>query len=338
MLRKPNVGELVTCLTSDYGIRVCQLADLPLGADANAAVYRATADDGRSYFLKLKHGPFDETSVRLPKLLSDRGIAQIIAPLTTRTGTLYTHLDAFTVILYPFVEGHNGYEVDMSERHWVEFGSVLKRIHTLALPAPLKARIRQETYSPKYRHRVEEFLARIEDDTPNDPIVVDLMMFLRSKRSETLDLVRRAAEHAQTLQAQSPEYVLCHSDIHAGNILIDINRRFFIVDWDEPIMAPKERDLMFVGGGQGFSGHTLDEEERLFYQGYGHTEVDRTALAYYRYERIVEDIAAFCEELLSTEGDEAGRRLQLGYLKSNYVLGGTIDVAHRSDRTAPNMI
>lgn len=22
-----------------------------------------------------------------------------------------------------------------------------------------------------------------------------------------------------------------------------------IVDWDEPIMAPKERDLMFIGGG-----------------------------------------------------------------------------------------
>ena len=23
----------------------------------------------------------------------------------------------------------------------------------------------------------------------------------------------------------------------------------YIVDWDEPIMAPKERDLMFIGGG-----------------------------------------------------------------------------------------
>jgi spectinomycin phosphotransferase len=41
------------------------------------------------------------------------------------------------------------------------------------------------------------------------------------------------------------------------------------VDWDHPNLAPKERDLMFIGGAQGFIGHAPQEEETLFYLGYG---------------------------------------------------------------------
>ena len=39
--------------------------------------------------------------------------------------------------------------------------------------------------------------------------------------------------------------------VHAGNVLLGDNDKLAIVDWDNPIMAPKERDLMFVGGGIG---------------------------------------------------------------------------------------
>ena len=52
---------------------------------------------------------------------------------------------------------------------------------------------------------------------------------------------------------------------------------------------------MFIGGGQGFAGLTPQEEEGLFYRGYGEAQIDPVAPAYYRYERIVEDIAVFCQ-------------------------------------------
>ena len=39
----------------------------------------------------------------------------------------------------------------------------------------------------------------------------------------------------------------------------------FIVDWGNPIFAPKERDLMFVGMSRASAGA---REETLFYQGY----------------------------------------------------------------------
>ena len=82
MLEKPDLQDerIAACLQDEYGLRVVQVAFLPLGADLNTAVYRVVADDETPYFVKLRRGVFDETSVALPKFLSDQGIGQIIAP------------------------------------------------------------------------------------------------------------------------------------------------------------------------------------------------------------------------------------------------------------------
>jgi spectinomycin phosphotransferase len=160
-----------------------------------------------------------------------------------------------------------------------------------------------------------------------------LAAFITAKRDEIADLVGRAERLARVLLTRSPAFVLCHSDIHAGNILISVDNAFYIVDWDNPITAPKERDLMFVGGGQGFVGHTPQEEETLFYRGYGEAQIDPVALAYYRYERIIQDIAVYCEQLfLSEEGGE-DRARALRHFASNFLPDGTIEIAFKSDKT-----
>jgi spectinomycin phosphotransferase len=126
---------------------------------------------------------------------------------------------------------------------------------------------------------------------------------------------------------------LCHSDIHAGNILIDASDAFYIVDWDNPILAPKERDLMYVGGGQMGAWHTPQEEETLFYRGYGRTQIDPTALAYYRYERIIADIAVYCEQIFLTNEGGRDREQSLQYLASNFVPNGVLEIAYKADQT-----
>jgi spectinomycin phosphotransferase len=75
MLEKPDLPaeELITCLRTEFGLKIVQIAFLPLGADRNTAVYRAVADDGTPYFVKLRSSVFDETSVALPRFLSEQG-------------------------------------------------------------------------------------------------------------------------------------------------------------------------------------------------------------------------------------------------------------------------
>ncbi len=335
MLEKPDLQDekIIVCLRDAYGLFVAQVAFLPLGADVNTAVYRIVAEHGTPYFVKLRQGVFDETAVLLPKFLSDQGIRQVIAPIATMTGSLWASLEAFKLILYPFVEGRDGYNIELSDDQWNEFGATIRNIHTVVLPPALLARLAQETYSPQGRETVKMFLERVEYEPFDDPVAVKLASFLKDKRNVILDLVERTEQRAQALQAKPAEFVLCHSDIHAGNILVDSQPAFYIVDWDNPILAPKERDLMFIGGALGFVGHTPQEEEALFYRGYGQTQIDPIALAYYRYERIIQDIAAFCEQLLSTNTGGEDREQAFLYLESNFLPKGTIEIAYQSDKT-----
>lgn len=335
MLEKPDIQDerIAACLHDEYGLLVAQVAFLPLGVDRNSAVYRVVAGDGKPYFVKLRRGIFDEIAVTLPKFLNDQGIMQVIAPLSTKAGQLWASLDTFKAFLYPFIEGHNVYEVDLSDRAWGDLGTALKRIHTALLPPALFERIQQETYSPQWREIVKTFLENIGDDAYHDPISVRLASLLKAKCSEILDLVERAERLAQILQARSPEFILCHSDVHAGNLLVDASDALYIVDWDNPILAPKERDLMFIGGGQMGAWCSPRDEAALFYRGYGQTQIDQVALAYYRYERIIQDIAVFCEQIFLTDENGEDREQSLRYLKSNFLPNGVLEIAYNSDRT-----
>jgi spectinomycin phosphotransferase len=338
MLEKPDFPDekIIAGVQAEYGLRSAAIAFLPLGVDRNTAVYRLTVADGTSYFLKLRSGVFDEMSVTLPRLLSDQGSAHIIAPLATHTGQLWADIDAFKMILYPFVAGHNGYEVDLSDQQWIEFGAALRHIHAVTLSPALRSHIQRETYSPRWREIATAFMTRIETEVYADPVADKAAVFLQTKQAEVLDLVERAERYAQALQTHSPEFVLCHSDLHAGNILVAAGSAFYLVDWDNPILAPQERDLMYAGGGQFGHARTPHAEEELFYQGYGPTAIDPSALAYYRYERIVEDIAVYCEQLLLSNEGGSDREQALRYLMSNFEPDGTIAIADRADTALQN--
>ncbi len=327
MLEKPDLPDesIVACLKDEYNLPVSGITFLPLGADLNTAVYRADIKDGSSLFVKLRKGSFNEISVTLPRFLSDQGIAHIIPPLPARDGRLWVNFVDYRLILYPYIEGRDGYEVDLSDRQWIEYGQTLKRIHDVSLPAELTRLIKQESYSPYWREELKKHLERIEKETFTDPIAARLAEFLNARRGQVLDLIQRTASLALSLRDQPRDFVLCHSDIHPGNLLINADD-FYIVDWDDPILAPIERDLMFIGAGISGKRHK-ESETALFFQGYGQQPIDPTALTYFRCARIIEDLAVECDHILSTIAGDQDREQSFKYLRSNFAPGGEIDIA-----------
>lgn len=335
MLEKPDIPDerIIACLRSDYQAAIKHLAFLPLGGDLSTAVYRAVAEEGRPYFCKLKRGDFDEVSVELPRFLSEQGIPQIIPPLIAKTGQLWAELDAFRLILYPFVEGTSGFEVELSERQWADFGAALRRIHTTAVPPHLARMIRKESYSPEWRDECRGLLKRLDGETFDDPVTAQWAAFLRPKGETILDQLERAEQLAHALASRPMEPVLCHSDIHPGNLFLDASGTLFIVDWDYPMLAPKERDLMFIGSGQGYVNRTAGQEETLFYRSYGEAEIDPLALAYYRYERNITDICVESTRILSGALGSQDRARSLQILTWLFMPGGSVELAYLSDRT-----
>lgn len=295
MLEKPDIADefIISRLQEEYPLQVSTLTFLPLGADVGSVSYRVVANDGTAYFLKLRKG-FREISVRVPLFLKSQGVEEILAPLETKSNQGWADFGEYKMILYPFIEGKNGFEMELSDSHKRTFGAALKRIHTAKLPLEFERVIPQETFSSYWRERVKEFQRQVENTSFEDSTAAKLAEFIRSRRNEINHLIERTEELASELQSQSHELVLCHTDIHGANILITNNDDFFIVDWDAPLLAPKERDLMFIGGG-------IDDiwkskhDESIFHEGYGKTQIDFLMMAYYRYERVIEDLVAYAE-------------------------------------------
>lgn len=330
MLERPAIEDtlILTRLRDDYDLSISELTFLPLGADQNTAVYRAVGRDGEAYFIKLRSGDFDESSVAVPRFLSDRGLREIIAPRVAADGRPWAEMGDYRLIVYPFVESRDGYEVELTPSHWRVFGAALRRVHDAELPPALAALVRREAFAPRWRERLREFIQLAATRDYEDEAAAAMAALLNRRRREILELVTHAERLAAALQTRPPGFVLCHSDLHAGNIVLDNQDKLYIVDWDQPIMAPRERDLMFPGGAQGFRGCSPAEEESLFFAGYGASDTDPTAVAYYRFERIVEDLAVFGAQLLLSDEGGADRPTAVGYVNSNFQPGGTIERAY----------
>ncbi|MBI5273972.1 MAG: phosphotransferase [Chlamydiales bacterium] len=331
MLEKHLLSDktIINCLNTHYSIEVSSLIFLPLGADMNASVYKAQTLDQRSYFIKLKHGHHHDISVEIMELLQSAGIRQIIPPVKTIHGKATQRIDNFTLVVYPFVDGQDGFNRDLTNDQWTVLGKALRQVHEVKVPLPLQHRIRKEAYSTKWREIVRSIYVHIEAEPIADEIALKLQQFMKKNMPAIRRLVDRAEQLGEKLQNHSPKFVLCHSDIHAGNVLMNGDNTIYIVDWDEPIMAPKERDLMFIGGGVG-NVWNKPHEEKLFYKGYGKMEIDSTILAYYRHERIVEDIAIYSQELLLTTRSSDRPEMYKHFIDM-FAPQGVVEIAFNTD-------
>jgi len=332
MLTKPYIADelIISRLQDEYGLRVAELTFLPIGADSRTAVYRVVTDDGTAYFLKLRKN-FKEMIVRVPLFLKEIGIREIIIPSETKSKQYWADFGDYKLILYPFIEGQDGFERELTEQHRRTLGAAFKRIHSAQIPPELKKNIRKEIFSPEWRDDMKSYQVQVEEKVFSEPTAAKLAEFMKSKRSEIAHIIERAEKLASELQSKPMEFALCHTDIHGGNILVSNTDDLYIVDWDDPLLAPKERDLMFIGGG-------IDEiwksprEEAIFYEGYGKTEINLAALAYYRYERVIEDLVVICEQLLLTDEGGADRERSFGWFASNFEPGQTIEIAEKTDK------
>jgi len=325
----PENKDIIDCLKTAYGIKLNTLTFLPIGADMNASVYKAEAEDHVSYFVKLKHRHNHDLGISVVQLLHQAKIKEIIPPIINKSNQPTQKLNDFTLIVYPFIAGQDGFNKRLSDQQWQSLGKALRQIHDIDVPNCLKNQLRQETYTPKWRQIVSSFYDRFNASPEGDEIALKLLKFVKGHMHSIYKLVDRAEELAQIVKNESPKFVLCHSDIHGGNVLID-NNALYIVDWDDPIMAPKERDLMFIGGGVA-NVWNKPSEEAFFYQGYGPTEINKNLLSYYRHERIVEDIGEYAQQLLLTTSGGENRAQMYQHFIDMFKPNGVVDIAFRTE-------
>jgi len=331
MLEPPTLAEeaIAGALEAGFGVQVAGLVFLPVGNDAASWAYRVEVAGGPSWFLKVRAGAGAMPGAAVPAYLHRHGVPLVLAPLPTGSGAPFVVVDRFALALYPLLDAAPGAEVGLSPAQWRELGAAVRQAHALPTTPELAALAGRETFRPSRRELLPALEAAVARAEAADPVAGALAGFWNARRDLIDALVGRADRLGRQLAPQGLRQVLCHGDLHAWNVLVDSDNHLWIVDWDEAVLAPRERDLMFVVGGIGH-GLVRPHDTERFLQGYGETGIDPRLLAYYRTAWAVQDIAAYGEEVLLTPALGQGtRRAALEGLMDLFEPGNIVDLANR---------
>lgn len=329
MRQEPNVDHAAirTILAGHYGVDATAVRFLPLGFDAEAAVYRVAARDGRHYFLKLRFGAVNEPALRVAHALHELGIHEVLAPLRARSGRPSCEVDGVGAVLYPWIDGRDAMTVGLSPGQWRAFGAALRRIHDGGLAGRFRDDLRVESFALPSAEAVRDLARVVESDDLPGPTARRFAAFWRANAGRIEAIIARAEALGRSLRQRRFEQVLCHGDIHAANILVGDDGAIHLIDWDAPLVAPRERDLLFVVGST-IARTVLPDEEAAFFAGYGPIAIDPEALAFFRYERFVEDLGEFGRSvLLNPDLGEEARAEEAELAQGYFEPGGYLDLA-----------
>ena len=289
MREPPRIAEqqLRTYLQHQYDLGLVTLEFLPRGHDYAAGVYRVVSKQGTVYLLKVTSRPLYEARCLVPRYLHDQGITSVVAPLRTRSGALWTVFSNWTMIVYPWISGDSSL-TGMTDEQWKQVGTIFQQIHQVRLPPVGFESLRKETFDPReYIQWVRAFeasLAVAETQQVHAEGGDAAQRALRNSWGAHQSIIHTVLisleKLAGVLRSRTSPSVICHGDLHARNLIRDRAGRVFVIDWDEVILAPKERDFLFVR-----PPHTA-----AFFQGYGQAEIDWVALTYFLWERVVQDL------------------------------------------------
>jgi spectinomycin phosphotransferase len=333
VLKQPQLpaSDIAALLRAGWGL-IADVRFRAAGFDANAWAYDAFATDGSRWFAKLRRAPTNPAAAAVPWFLHQQGLSAVVAPRLTISGGRWQPAGPYDLLLYPFVPGTSRWMAGLSDAQWLAHGRFVRALHDSS-PPPTVAAI---TPFDRFEIRVESVRARLPAiETRSTDAVIDEAARLLRDRAEVLERLLAATERLAGYIARSPgQPVLCHTDLHPGNLLGHDTGPLSVVDWDAPAQAPRERDLMFVFGAYFGEQRVNPAQEALFRRGYGPVDIDPGRLAFYHHARVVEDVDEFLGQILDTAIDDASRRDDLWWLGRQFRPGATIDQALAWDRRA----
>lgn len=350
---RPAAATLAAAVRAGYGLAVTGVTPMPGGLDTAAAVWRVSTRDGPDHVLKVRRDGVCTAALVAPSFGYEHGLHDVVAPLPTTTGALWFDVDGVALVLYRHIAGRVGMDRGLTAAQWRSFGTTIGRMHALPLPAAVTEAVPVESYTPRWDGSTQEWdsLRRLDTQVTEgmtvhhgtggpDPLTAEVTAFWRCHTGRIRALVDCAEVLARRLRDADLPLVLCHADLHTGNVLVEPDGRLWIVDWDEAILAPKERDLMFAVGGGISRAWVGERDEEQFLLGYGDAggsavgdPVNPLALAYYRHAWAVQDIASFGEEIFTRPDlDEPNRREAARYLRGLFEPGEIVELAGESHR------
>lgn len=296
-----------------------------------------TTADGRAYAAKTSTGR--QPGLAVADLLARRGLGGAPAPVRSLDGGLTSPgPDGARLSLVRWVPGTRVLDVGLRPHEWVRLGELLGRLHGVPADEPALDGLPVEEHDPgalvEQARAFDERLGRAL--VGGDALVAELATTWAVAGPMVLEAAARAEQLATSAAWARADLVLCHTDPHHGNLLVDGDGEVWLVDWDDAMLAPREADLMFVVGGVFSHAPITDDQVRWFFDGYQACtgvslgDLAPELLTYLRCVRALVDVLDFAGTVVEVpRRTPEERRSALAVAHAAVVPGALLDLATR---------
>lgn len=304
--------ELIAWVRRDFGIDLVSCRRAGGGTDAAASTWRADARDHATLAVRVSAGT--TSGVWLAALLALRGVRGVPMPWRTLDGAAWSTRAGLRLSVSTWVSDRVASDGRVTPDQWRALGRLLAQVHGQELTGELTALVPTIDHDPVASASAS---ARSIRDLPwtvvRHPAADDVTSALAATLAGTIDGLAQVAAVAENLAGAltfaDRTLVLCHGDPHLGNVLLGADD-VWLVDWDDAVRAPRERDLILAVGGVLTSWAVTAEQRDWFAQGYGPLDLDPDLLHYYACVRAMEDVVGFAHRVLDTERFDRTERLE----------------------------
>ena len=307
MRLEPQIDQarLIACVAAEYGVAPRRLTYIPRGEVTYN--YVAEAEDGARYILKVLDGSrLARISLqRMPFVLllmdelRSRGLLRNVPqPIFTATGAPTASCDDNQLVLLDYVEGKNpDWETLHRPDVWAWLAHDVAHLHlaTEVLESPCPD---IETFEIPFETALLDGMAALAKVTAKDrPGHQALASLLLPQADTMMALLTRLKELADLSRSLASFNVLCHTDIHKWNLLIDADDILTIIDWEGAKLAPAEHDLF------AFNGDDFPAFLEAYLRAGGVRDLHAETFGFYFYRRNLEDLTDYIVRILYEDDD-----------------------------------
>ena len=296
---KINTQKLKQTILEEYGFKIEKIKFIPKG------------DVGLSFVAqrKMKNKLFIKIypSTRLTKIsiqdldfslkvcydfYTKCSLKNISFPLLTKTGEFKIDFESNPLAIFNFIEGKNQDNVKLSNKELVKVSELLAYVHKNTNRIELE-KAPKEKFNIGFKDDLINGINLLEQiDRLDNKYKLKLAKLLIPMKKEIFRLLEKTVILSKTFRLKETDFVICHTDPIPQNLIINKNHDVFLIDWDGVKLAPKEHDLWFY----------LWENPTLFLTSYkniyGNFTLDKEALLFYFYYRILEDLTYWVYTIL----------------------------------------
>jgi spectinomycin phosphotransferase len=231
-------------IQEEFGISITSMTPVPKVEITRA--YSIEGVDHKRFFLKIYPDDSipDSAFTFAHDLFYKAGIANVVCPTRAKSGPLRIRIGESYVALYNFIAGKTAEESRFNDSQFEKLGELLAKIHRsnkLLGEYSVKGNF-EISFETKFLAVFGELDRLTKDSTEYRKKV---RLFLDPYRERFMEELATLRELQSKVRQMDLEFVNCHGEPSPGNVLISDVSEVCLLDWDEPILAPKEKDLLF---------------------------------------------------------------------------------------------